>query len=428
MNSQPVTRNSKLQTPPRCTLICIGSELLRGKLNTHASYLARRLASIGLALNEEHTVSDELADMVVVLGRALESSQIVIMSGGLGPTFDDLTREAAAQATGCPLVLSQPLLRGIEKKFRRARYKKMPPANKRQAYLLEGAFALENSVGTAPGQWLNNGTQQLILLPGPPRELMPMVENDVLPRLKKLYGTAARAETHMHFVGIPESMVDAKVRPIIERANRGVDQVQFTILAHLWLVDFDVFVTSRTRARAEQITQRIAQEVRRAVGDFWYGSDADYPLEKVVGDHFRKQKMTLAVAESCTGGLLAGKLTHIAGSSDYFREGVVSYANLSKERLLGVPAHLLRKHGAVSQPVALAMAQGMREKASSTWGLGITGIAGPSGGTAQKPVGLVYIAVAGPKNSFCREYHFSGEREVIRERAVLAALDLLRNI
>ncbi len=413
---------------PKIALICVGSELLRGKINTHASYLARRLASIGLALNEEHTVSDEVADMTAALRRALDSSQIILVSGGLGPTFDDLTREAVAEATGRSLVLSQPFLRGIEKKFRRARYRRMPPANKRQAYLLQGARGLDNPVGTAPGQWLDLGSQILILLPGPPRELVPMVEKEILPRLRKRYGTSARAETHMHFVGVPESWVDEKVRPIMEHANRGSDQVQFTILAHLWLVDFDVFVTSRTQAQAERGVARIAQKIRRALGSFWYGSDADYPLEKVVGDHFRKCKMSLAVAESCTGGLLAAKLTSVAGSSDYFMEGSVTYANAAKMRCLDIPAEMLKKHGAVSEPVALAMAQNVRRRTSATCGLSITGIAGPGGGTRQKPVGLVYIGVAGKRTAFVRKYEFSGDRDTIRQRTVLAALDLLRKV
>jgi nicotinamide-nucleotide amidase len=412
---------------PRCILVCVGSELLRGKLNTHASHVARRLASIGLALNEENTVSDELAEITSAIQRALDRFEIVLVSGGLGPTFDDLTREGASSASSHPLKLSPALLNGLKKKFRRAHYP-MPPANARQAWVLEGAEVIANQVGTAPGQWLDLGDRVLILLPGPPRELYPMVEDFVLPQLKKRYNPRPTAEAHLHFVGVPESVVDNKVRPIINRESKGSEKVQFTILAHLGLVDFDVFVSSPYPDRAKAALTRIVKAVRRAVGDAWYGSDADYPLEKVVGDRFRRQKATLALAESCTGGMLASRLTDIAGSSDFLIEGVVSYSNVAKMRELGVPELLLKKQGAVSKPVALAMARGIRERAQTTWGVGITGIAGPGGGTPKKPVGLVFIALASKNKSICHAYQFTGNRDAIRQRSVLAALDLLRRI
>ncbi len=411
---------------PRCILVCVGSELLRGKLNTHASHISRRLSSIGLSLHEENTVSDELPEITKALQHALDHFDIVLVSGGLGPTFDDLTREAASAASGHPMALNQRLLRELQVKFKRAKYR-MPDANKRQAYLLQGAEVIPNPVGTAPGQWLKLDERVLVLMPGPPSELYPMLETVVLPRLKKAFPSKPTAEAHLHFVGVPESVVDQKIRPIINRAQSGKhDRIQFTILAHLGLVDFDIFVSSTSLSRARQSLQRVVRAVRKAVGDSWYGSDADYPLEKVVGDLFRRKKATLATAESCTGGMLSSRLTDIPGSSDFLLEGIVSYSNEAKQRDLGVPADMLKKHGAVSEPVARAMAQGIRERAGATWGVGITGIAGPRGGTTAKPVGLVYIALSSKNRSFCHPYHFRGSRQSVRERAVLAALDLLR--
>jgi len=413
----------------KAILICVGSELLRGKLNTHASHIARRLASIGLTLDEEHTVGDELGQITQAIRQGLNSYPIVFLSGGLGPTFDDISREAAAEATGCPLWRSKALMNGIKAKFRRAHFK-MPDMNIRQADLLQGAEVIENRFGTAPGQWIKfSDSQVLVLFPGPPRELYPMLEDFVLPRLKRMYPRRPMAESHMHFVNVPESIIDSKVRPIIARAQKtpGVE-VQFTILAQINLVDFDIFVSAAKLPLAQKVLARIEHEVRRASAGTWYGSNMDYPLEKVVGDLFRKRRASLALAESCTGGMLAARLTDIAGSSEFLQAGWVTYSNAAKVRDLGVPAQLIRAHGAVSEPVARAMAQGARKAAQTDVGLGITGIAGPGGGSPGKPVGLVYIALATEKRVSSQRFEFSGDRSSIRQRAVLAALDILRKI
>jgi len=413
---------------PSCLLLCVGSELLRGKINTHASTVARRLASIGLELHEENTIGDELSSLVDAIRHALPRFQVILITGGLGPTFDDITREAVAEATGLRLELSKPLLAAITKKFRRARYR-MPPANARQAYLVRGAEALNNPVGTAPGQWLSlAGQQVVILLPGPPSELHPMLDRTVLPRLRKEFPALPQAEAHLHFVGVPESMVDHKVRPLIADAQtRFGGHVQFTILAHLGLVDFDIFVTGKTLPKARAALRGIVRGVQSRLGKSFYGMDADYPLEKVVGDRFRRTRNTLAVAESCTGGMLSARLTDISGSSDYFLGGVVSYSNPVKQTVLGVSAELLKRHGAVSGPAAGAMAEGVRRHMGATVGLAITGIAGPGGAVPGKPVGLVFIGISGKGRTRVMEYHFSGSRDAIRQRSVIAALDVLRN-
>jgi nicotinamide-nucleotide amidase len=409
---------------PSVALICVGSELLRGKINTHASTISRYLCALGLSLVAEQTVSDDQSTIASAIASALHTHNIVLVTGGLGPTFDDLTREAAAEATGYALELSLPLLREIKQKFKRAKLPSMPPANERQAYLLEKAEALSNTVGTAPGQWLEvpGSGAILVLLPGPPSEMEPMFTGFVMPRLKRRFPAGARAEAHMHFVGVPESVIDQQVRPIIEK-YKGCE---FTILAKPGLVDLDIFVQEKSVARARACLGRIVLAIQRKTRPSFYGMDEDFPLEKVVMKRFLSQKATLSVAESCTGGLLAKRLTDASGSSKYFLGGVVSYANSVKRSMLEVSREVLWKHGAVSEEVALAMAHGVRSKFGSAWALSITGIAGPGGGTAKKPVGLVYIALVGPKSKKSYRFHFRGSRSVIRDRAVTAALSLLR--
>jgi nicotinamide-nucleotide amidase len=439
----------------KAALICVGSELLRGKPNTHVLALSQALRSTRLELAEERTLPDDLGRLTDAIREALTRHDVIIVTGGLGPTFDDLTREAAARACGRSLAISAALLKEIRRKFRRARYKKMPPANARQAELLEGAFPIPNAVGTAPGQWLDltfpspadrrervgvrarlvpssqpsPGTlagrrRILVLLPGPPRELVPMLDRYVMPRLRKLFPARNTAEAHLHFAGVPESLVDDKIRPIIGPAS----DAQFTILAHLGLVDLDIFVSGKTRSAAHRRLGRLVRQIRRAVGPSFYGQDEDYPLEKVVQDRFLRRKATLAVAESCTGGMLSQRLTDVPGSSRYFLGGVVAYSNDVKMAFLGVPAEVLKEHGAVSSETASAMARGIRDAFASDWGLSITGIAGPGGGTPRKPVGSVYIGLAGPKSVTVKGFRFNGSRDAVRARSVVVALDMLRLI
>lgn len=405
-------------------MICVGSELLRGKINTHSSTLARRLASAGLSFEEERTVGDELKTMTLAIRQALDEYELVIVTGGLGPTFDDVTREAVAAACGRTLVFSPPLLADIKRKFKKARYKKMPPTNARQAYLVEGASAIPNSVGTAPGQWLDLGQKIVVMLPGPPSELHPMVDRVLLPKLKALVKAPPSVEAHLHFVGVPESIVDDRIRPIIDREPG----VQFTILAHLGLVDFDIFVTGTSIQAARKRLTRIVKKIRSKMGKAFYGVDENSSLERVILKSFRAKKETLAVAESCTGGMLAQRLTDIAGSSAYFQGGVISYSDGVKRTVLNVSTEILSTFGAVSKQAAIAMAHGVQKVCNSTWGLSITGIAGPDGGTARKPVGLVFIGLSGPRATRVFEYRFHGSRDAIRQRSVIAALDLLRLI
>jgi nicotinamide-nucleotide amidase len=251
-----------------------------------------------------------------------------------------------------------------------------------------------------------------------------MLEKEVLPRLVRAFPPRPRAEAHLHFVGEAESVVDQKIRPIMAMEK----DAQFTILAHLGFVDFDIFVSGTSRSEVRRRLERLVRKILKTMGAAFYGRDADYPLERVIAQAFQSRKATLAVAESCTGGMLSKQLTDIPGSSGYFLGGVVSYSNAVKSAVLKVPPALIKKWGAVSRPVALAMAKGVRAGAGSTWGLGITGIAGPSGATSAKPLGLVYIGLSGPGHERTLECRFRGSRDAIRQRAVIAALNLLRQI
>jgi nicotinamide-nucleotide amidase len=412
----------------RASLICVGSELLRGKINTHSSTLARRLMSVGIHLSQEQTLGDDLQPLSEAIHEAIHRFPVVVVTGGLGPTFDDITREAAAEALGRPLLASGRLLRGIQAKFRRALHRRMPPANARQAQVIQGARAIRNDHGTAPGQWIElKNNRVLILLPGPPRELKPMMERFVTPNLKRLFPSRPREEAHFHFASIPESVVDQRIRPLIARlARRKEVQIEFTILASLGLVDFSVFVSSSVRARARQLVHEVSRFVQRRLGPYCYGVNDAHPLEKVIGNYLRQAGATVATAESCTGGMLGARLTDQPGSSNFYLGGVVAYSNAMKVRGVGVTEEILRKHGAVSKPVAVALAEGIRERFSATYGVGITGVAGPSGGTPRKPVGLVYIAVAGPSTVRVQSFRFPGARDAIRQRAVNASLDALR--
>ncbi len=251
-----------------------------------------------------------------------------------------------------------------------------------------------------------------------------MLETFVLPRLKRKFPRLPRAEAHLHFVGVPESVVDHKVRPLIERTRNA----EFTILAHLGLVDLDVFASGGTQGRAARRLSKLVRAIRKKTAKWFYGMNDDHPLQKVIMNSFVAHHATLGVAESCTGGMLAKRLTDIAGSSAYFLGGIVSYSNDVKKSALGVSPHILRATGAVSRETALAMAKGVRQKLGTDWGLGITGIAGPAGGTRAKPVGLVYIGLAGPRSARTLKLQLRGPRDAIRQRAVSHALDLLRQI
>ena len=414
-------------------LICAGTELLEGKLNTNSSYIGERLGWYGLELSFVTTVGDNIADLEQTLKLALSRSSIIIITGGLGPTFDDLTREAVSASTGRKLVLSREALSAIAAMFVR-RGIEMPKNNERQAYVIEGAKLLANPLGTAPGQLVavekaagkgKKDNALLFLLPGPPKEMQPMFERDVAPYLKK-YESMIKKSFALHIFGLGESAVDEKIRKIVE-AERKLDAggVSFTILARQMIVDLVVSVRGKDEMLVDEMLHNIKNEFYEALGENIYGEDKA-TLESVAGGLLMKHRKTLVTAESCTGGLLSQKITSVPGSSFYFKQGFVTYSNESKVKELGVSEGTLEKFGAVSEEAALEMAEGARKASGADLALSITGVAGPSGGTSQKPVGLVYVGFSGSGPGKVFKINFPGARADIRERAANQALDVLR--
>jgi len=420
-------------------LISIGTELLKGKINTDIAYLGERLDSIGLTIDREITVGDDMKKIEAALRESLNRTDILITTGGLGPTFDDLTRDAMAKVLRKKLVFDGEVMHQIAAHFAK-RDLEMPKENERQAYIIEGAKVVPNKVGTAPGMILERRSKfgpkekvkkvTIIMLPGPPREMNPMVEEVVLPYLKERYERRISKKAVLHICGLSESSVYERIKEVVEierRMEGGI--LRFSILAHLTRIDVEISVEGENELLVDEILHKARQEIYDCVGDYVYGQDED-TLEIIVGSLLLRKRLTLAVAESCTGGLIGDRITDVAGSSVYFKEGIVAYSNEAKVRILGVKEETLNEFGAVSKETALEMAKGIQRISGANIGLATTGIAGPTGGTPQKPVGLVYIALVlgGAGVEICREFHFSGQRREIKENTVASALDILRKV
>jgi nicotinamide-nucleotide amidase len=408
-------------------LICVGSELLDGRADAHRTALALRLGAAGLRLRRQAILPDDADVLAAEVRTALRRCDALVVCGGLGPTFDDLTREAVALALGRELVFSPRLYAGIRRKFARFATK-LPRENRRQAFLVRGAAALANRVGSAPGQVIvlprpQGAPQTVALLPGPPHEMAPMLDAELMPSLRRRYARGLHAaRLDLHLCGLPESAADERLQPLIRQAGSELD---FTILSGPGRVDFHVFARSASARRTRELIARCRRQALRLLGDHVFG-EGSATLESAVGGLLRRRRLSLAVAESCTAGLLAGRLTSVPGSSSYFQGGVLAYHDAVKRGLLGVKAATLSHQGAVSAACAREMAAGARRVVSADIGVAITGIAGPSGGTAAKPVGLVFAAIAGPGGAVAvGRWNFSGDREVVRQRAVAAVLRLL---
>jgi nicotinamide-nucleotide amidase len=395
-------------------LISIGTELLLGEiLDTNARYLSERLAALGVTVHWRVTVGDNLERCAAAFRQALARSDLVIACGGLGPTGDDLTRQALARALGTELVHSPEAWEQVQAYFR-MRGRVAGAHDRRQALILPGARVLPNTRGTAPGMEVTTAEQRVLLLPGPPNELLAMFEEQVVPVLGQAGGSVL-VSRWLRLAGIGESRVSERLDDLFSGENptlapyAGLGEVRLRITAR-------AETTQAARAQIAGLEQRVRERLEGHV----YGVD-DEDLETVVGRELACRRLTLAVAESCTGGLLGHRLTNVPGSSAYFRLGVVAYANDLKSSCLGVAGGVLERHGAVSAQVALAMAQGVRRLAASDYALGITGIAGPDGGSAEKPVGLVYLALAGG-NEQVWEHRFGGGRQDVKWRATQQAL------
>ncbi|HUO26548.1 MAG TPA: competence/damage-inducible protein A [Candidatus Aquilonibacter sp.] len=406
-------------------IVAVGSELLTPfRMDTNSLYLTEQLNQLGVEVVLKSVVGDDLRRLVAVAQHALFRSEIVIFSGGLGPTEDDLTREAVAEALGIPLRREAEVLALIEQRFA-SRNWKMAPNNAKQADVLEGATVLPNANGTAPGQWLSGkfeGRERIVmLLPGPPHELKALFEAECRERLHAKLPSACIATRVLKVAMLGESHVDARVAPIYKRFA----EVQTTILAGAGEVQLHFRSRAATLEAAQARVDEAADAVEEELDDYVFSRNGE-SLEQIVGYWLQMRGATLSVAESCTGGLLGERITSISGSSRYFKGGAIVYSNELKTELAGVPADMIERHGAVSREVAAALAEGIRYRAEATLGVGITGVAGPTGGTSEKPVGLVFHALASDTGTEVVERKFPGDRSRIRQFATTIALDMVR--
>jgi nicotinamide-nucleotide amidase len=402
---------------PDAEIIAIGSELLTPqKIDTNSLYLTDQLNALGVEVVRKTVVGDERQRLTDTILGAVARSQIIVLTGGLGPTEDDLTRDAVASALGRTLHFNQGICDTIEERFRRFN-RKMVEINRRQAYIIDGADILPNDRGTAPGQWINHQGATIMLLPGPPNELKAMYENHCLPRLQKSLPAQVLRTRHFRVVGMPESDLDQMIAPIYTRYANPVT----TILAVSGEIHIHLRSRCATAEEADKLLDEVAAQIEPLLGDRIYSRNGD-SLEKTVGDLLRARHAWLSVAESATGGLLGARITSSPAASDHFAGGFLTYSNEMKTKLLGVPAELIEQHTAVSEPVAKAMAEGARDRTGSDYALSITGYAGPDG----EQVGLVFIGLATPNGSEVRRVQFPGDRERIRAFSTNTALDLLR--
>jgi nicotinamide-nucleotide amidase len=402
-------------------IIAVGSELLTPyRLDTNSLWLTGELNRLGVRVILKSVVGDSPAELHSTFRSALDRADLIISSGGLGPTDDDRTRETVADLLGRKLRRDEEILRGIQERFRRFA-RTMPEINVRQAMVPEGATVLQNPRGTAPGLWLEANGHILVLLPGVPSELKSMFESEVAPRLAKMGHDERLFARDLRVTGLGESDVETRVRPLYQL----YPDTETTILASPTGTQLHPRTWSRDPAKAEKLLDEITQRMGLALGEHLYSTSGE-ALEEVVARVLTENHATVAVAESCTGGMLAERLTNVPGSSSYFLGGVICYSNELKTSLVGVPAAMIEAKGAVSSEVALSLADGIRKRTGATIGVGVTGIAGPGGGTPEKPVGLVHIGLADEHGPRERAYRFPGDRERIRQYAAQAALDAVR--
>ena len=403
-------------------ILAVGEELLApGRVETNSLYLTEKLAAIGVPVGFRGIVGDEEGRITAAIRHALERSELVLVSGGLGPTADDRTRDAACQALGISMRLDEEILEGLRKRFAK-RGIEMPEVNRRQAMVPEGATVLENRRGTAPGLFIETLQGRiLVLLPGPPRELEPMFDEQVRPRLRGFAGDFFYRTRKLWVAGLPESSVEQK----IVSTYHAYENPLTTILAAPGQVEIRLTARERSAAAADALNEELASKLRAILGEHVF-SEWEESLEAVVGSLLHDAGMRIAVAESITGGLIAHRITQVSGASRYFDTGFVTYSNESKTALLGVAPDLFRRVGAVSEEVALAMARGALERASADIAVSVTGVAGPTGGSDEKPVGLVYIGLATRASARAERRQFPGERRQVKRWTAQTALDLVR--
>jgi len=403
------------------SIVSIGNEVLSGRtIDTNAAYIAQKLTASNVPIVSIYVAPDELTAIRRVLELATADADIVVISGGLGPTDDDLTRQAMAAFLGVELELREDRLAAIRRFFEQ-RGVVMPARNAIQAHIPAGAKAIENKTGTAPGVEAHKGDTVLFALPGVPSEMERMLDASVLPRVREIAKSQAIVTKRLKCFGAGESTIADMIGNVMDRGRNPL--VNCTV--HAGVITLEIVATSSDRSMAEEMAAREEASLRRILGSLVYGME-DQTLAEVVGEKLARMGKTMAVAESCTGGLLAKLTTDVPGSSRYFLGGWVTYSNESKSRELGVLPALIDTHGAVSGQVAVAMAQGARHKAGADFAIGITGIAGPEGGSEHTPVGLVYIAVSSRDDTDISRHVFPHDRSSVRLRAAQTALNLLR--
>ena len=405
----------------RASIVSVGNEILAGAtVDTNAAHLSAELLSIGIPVVSSYAVGDEIERIVRGLELASTDAEVILLSGGLGPTDDDLTRQALAKFLNVELKLDNELLESIREYFAR-RNLKMVARNEIQAHLPAGAKALPNNRGTAPGIRAESDGKLFFAMPGVPPEMKQMFAESVLPELRRLAGGQAVAIRKLRCFGAGESTIAQRLGPIMERGRNPL----INCTTHYGVITLHVVATAEDAENAERMALKDEESLRQTLGEVVYGT-GEQTLARVVGERLIRLGKSISVAESCTGGLLAKLITDVPGASEYFTRGWVTYSNEAKSSELGVPAGLIERHGAVSEQVAREMARGARQKARTDFAIGITGIAGPGGATEQKPAGLVYISVDSNRGCDTKRCIFTHERRFVRLRSAQTALNMLR--
>lgn len=410
-------------------IVAVGSELLTPlRVDTNSLFITEQLNLLGIEVLAKAVVGDDRRELAHVFRALLERADLIIFSGGLGPTDDDVTREVVAGTLNRQMREDESITAHIEARFKTRGFPlPMPESNRRQAMVPAGARVVENSRGSAPGLWVDEGERVVLLLPGPPRELKPMVTALANSWLRERAPGAPIVRRFIRIVGRIESQTDEVLQPLYREWERASPPIAATILAALGAIELHLSTRASSRDAAEAALGVAVTQVVHVLGLDAYSTDGR-PLEQVVGDLLVERGMRIAAAESCTGGLITSRLTDVPGSSRYVQEAVITYSNESKTRMLDVPAQLIAAHGAVSEAVALAMADGIRSKAGVDVGVGVTGIAGPGGGSPEKPVGMVVVAAVTASATRSRVFRFGGEREQVKFQASQAALDMVRRM
>jgi len=417
-----MSTSSPAAAPKLAEIIAIGSELLTPqRVDTNSLIVTEHLNMLGVEVFTKQVIGDDRERLTSAIRCALERADIVVLIGGLGPTEDDVTRDAAAAALGRKLEHSAEQEAVLTNRFRQIN-RPMAQNNLRQTYLIERAEVLPNPNGTAPGQFVVTERGAIALLPGPPRELKPMVERELVPRLKPLLPPQVIKVRSFRITGIGESDLDTLIAPVYSKYANPVTTVLST-LGDLWV---HLRAQCNTERETDALLKEVGDPIAELLGDRVYSTDPDDTLELTVGRMLRERNATVATAESCTGGLIAARFTDAPGSSDYFIAGYVTYSDQQKRTVLGVPEDLLAKHTSVSEAAAIAMAEAARRLSGATYGISTTGFAGPSGGTEADPVGTIYLGVAGPEGTRCTRMRYGADRYRNRTLATQFSLDLLR--